>query len=79
MKRILLSLATLGIGLVAALGAATAAIAEALRFTRVYELSEPFHKRALFLHRRLRGAPDLGRSGLLAADRAPSLCRPAQR
>jgi tripartite ATP-independent transporter DctP family solute receptor len=48
MKRILLSLATLVVGLVAALSAATAVIAETLRFAHVYELSEPYHKWALW-------------------------------
>jgi tripartite ATP-independent transporter DctP family solute receptor len=44
----LLSLATLAIGVVAALSATTAVIAETLRFAHVYELSEPYHKWALW-------------------------------
>src|SRR6266403_206509 len=48
MKRMLLSLATLVVGLVAALSATTAAMAEPLRFAHVYELSEPYHKWALW-------------------------------
>jgi len=48
MKRILRSLATLVVGIAASIGAATAVVAETLRFAHVYEVSEPFHKWALW-------------------------------